>query len=213
MTQNREGCWLRLESVIRWSNMSINHFARHIGLSRGENLYQIKRGNNGISRKLAEMVESTFPEVNALWLMTGKGEMLKEETTQSSHIDFYDEDAEASIRIIETLDPDSKLMLPRSVVADFAMVYRGVAMAPSIPTNSVVILQGVTPDMLIPGSEYLVVTRNIVTLRIVRLLTPESPDGMLRLAAIQSGQYDDIFIEKSQIDRLYKVVAKLVINN
>ena len=28
--------------------MTANAFARHLGLPRGENLYQIKRGNNGI---------------------------------------------------------------------------------------------------------------------------------------------------------------------
>ncbi len=38
--------WERMEAVIRWANMSTNYFARYIGLARGENLYQIKRGNN-----------------------------------------------------------------------------------------------------------------------------------------------------------------------
>ena len=29
--------------------MTVNYFALYIGLPRGENLYQIKKGNNGIS--------------------------------------------------------------------------------------------------------------------------------------------------------------------
>ena len=45
--------WQRLQQIIDDSGLTINAFARHIGLSRGENLYQIKRGHNGISRDLA----------------------------------------------------------------------------------------------------------------------------------------------------------------
>ena len=67
--------WPRLEMVIRWSGMSTNAFARHIGLPRGENLYQIKRGNNGLSLHLADMICEKFPEIDELWLLTGKNNM------------------------------------------------------------------------------------------------------------------------------------------
>lgn len=36
--------------------MTVNYFARYIGLTRGENLYRIKRGDNGISRDLADRI-------------------------------------------------------------------------------------------------------------------------------------------------------------
>ena len=36
--------WQRIEMVIQQSKMTANAFARHIGLPRGENLYQIKKG-------------------------------------------------------------------------------------------------------------------------------------------------------------------------
>ncbi|WP_196017545.1 hypothetical protein [Alistipes senegalensis] len=67
--------WPRLEMVIRWSHMSVYAFARHIGLPRGENLYQIKRGNNGLSLHLADMICEKFPEIDELWLLTGKNNM------------------------------------------------------------------------------------------------------------------------------------------
>ena len=34
--------WNRLKKVIDWSRLSVNAFAKHIGLKRAENLYQIK---------------------------------------------------------------------------------------------------------------------------------------------------------------------------
>lgn len=51
--REKQNNWQRIEAVIKWANMSTNYFARHIGLARGENLYQIKRGNNGISLDVA----------------------------------------------------------------------------------------------------------------------------------------------------------------
>ena len=41
--REKQNNWQRIEAVIKWANMSTNYFARHIGLARGENLYQIKK--------------------------------------------------------------------------------------------------------------------------------------------------------------------------
>ena len=68
--------WQRLEQVVDWSNMSTNRFALSIGLKRSENLYQIKRGNFGISKELARLICQKYPEISKLWLLTGEGEML-----------------------------------------------------------------------------------------------------------------------------------------
>ena len=82
--------WQRIESIVKWANMSTNYFARYIGLSRGENLYQIKRGHNGISRKLAERIVQHFPQIDMLWLLTGRGQMFVEENDDRGiQIPFY----------------------------------------------------------------------------------------------------------------------------
>ena len=56
--------WQRIEMVIQQSKLTVNAFARHIGLPRGENLYQIKKGNNGISLDVAKRIVSKFPQVD-----------------------------------------------------------------------------------------------------------------------------------------------------
>lgn len=53
--------WQRIEMVIQQSKMTANAFARHIGLPRGENLYQIKKGNNGISLDVANRICQRYP--------------------------------------------------------------------------------------------------------------------------------------------------------
>ena len=45
-------------------------------MARGENLYQIKRGNNGVSLDVADRIVAKFPEVSKLWLLTGDGQMI-----------------------------------------------------------------------------------------------------------------------------------------
>ena len=67
--REKQNNWQRLEAVIKWAHMSTNYFARHIGLARGENLYQIKRGNNGISRDVARRIVTKFPQIDLLWLL------------------------------------------------------------------------------------------------------------------------------------------------
>lgn len=72
--------WQRIEAVIKWSEMSnVHKFSKHIGLAAAENLYRIKRGQNGISVKLAERITEFFPEISKGWLLCGEGSMLRTE--------------------------------------------------------------------------------------------------------------------------------------
>lgn len=68
--QNNE-CWERIEKVLKHAGMSTNYFAEYIGLPRGENLYQIKRGNNRISLDVAQKIHEKFPKFSIPWLMFG----------------------------------------------------------------------------------------------------------------------------------------------
>lgn len=68
--------WERIEAVVKMAHMTTNGFAHYIGLARGENLYQIKHGNNGVSFDVAERIVAKFPEVSKLWLLTGDGQMI-----------------------------------------------------------------------------------------------------------------------------------------
>ncbi|WP_278734440.1 hypothetical protein [Alistipes communis] len=93
--------------------MTTNYFARYIGLSRGENLYQIKRGHNGISRKLGERIVQHFPQIDLLWLLTGRGQMfVSGSEDRGAQIPFFNADVEKSIRGVELLSPDGYVVLP-----------------------------------------------------------------------------------------------------
>ena len=184
--REKQNNWQRIEAVIKWANMSTNYFARYIGLARGENLYQIKRGNNGISLDVADRIVSKFPQVDKLWLLTGEGQMFSDEKLRGVQIPFYNVDVEQAIDHVAHLEAESSLMVPQAGQCDLAMCYMGRAMGPAI------------------------VSRKIVTLRIVRLSDGEDK---LRLVAGDKENYDDIILNVSDIKSVYKVKGKLIINS
>ncbi|MCD8186475.1 MAG: hypothetical protein LUD68_08550, partial [Rikenellaceae bacterium] len=47
-------------------------FTLHIGLPRSENLYQIKKGNHGISKTLAETIHRFYPPCSVGWWISGE---------------------------------------------------------------------------------------------------------------------------------------------
>ena len=79
--------WWRLETVIKYTGMSINKFAKEIGLPVAENLYRIKRGQNGISRNMVNLITDRFPEINRCWLICGEAPMvLKSDPAQNAEL-------------------------------------------------------------------------------------------------------------------------------
>lgn len=208
--EEKQNNWQRIEAVIKWANMSTNYFARHIGLARGENLYQIKRGNNGISRDVAERIVAKFPQVDKLWLLTGDGQMFAGAPSYGAQIPYYDADVEQQIARIDRLHPQSSLILPQVGGCDAAMNYSGRAMGLQVPPGTVVLLKKIDRDAIIPGEEYVIVSRKIVTLRIVR--AGEAPQT-LRLVPGDRDNFDDIVLNTNDIVAVYRVKGKLIINN
>lgn len=208
--REKEDNWQRIEAVIKWANMSTNYFARYIGLARGENLYQIKRGNNGISLDVADRVVGKFPQIDKLWLLTGEGQMFGEERLRGVQIPFYNIDVEEGISRLQHLEAESYFVLPLLGACDLAMPYTGRAMGDVLPSGTVVLLQVVDREAIIPGGEYVIVCRKIVTLRIVRA-TDQS--DRLRLMAGDRDHYDDIMLNISDIISVYRVKGKLIVNS
>ena len=130
--------WHRLERVIKWTGLSVNSFALNIGLKRSENLYQIKKGNNGISRDLATLITTKYPSVSKAWLLTGEGEMFVEQVAASA----------------------SQAGVPYYGI--------GTAMLPEIAPGAIVILKRWNVESIVPGESYLVVTEQFKGIRTIR---------------------------------------------
>ena len=201
------GNWERLAAVIEWANMSTNYFARHIGLPRGENLYQIRRGHNGISRDVARRIVGRFPEISEGWLLTGEGHMFSKENLRGAQIPFYRVDVERFVTQLDKIAVDDYIVIPSMDDADLAMIYYGEAMSPRIPVGSVVFLQQTEPAEIIPGEDYVVATGKSVLLRRIRATTEP---GCWRLECCDREKFDDLTVATASIGTLYRVRGRLI---
>ena len=202
--------WHRLEKVIKWAGLSVNAFALHIGLKRSENLYQIKKGNNGISRDLADLIIAKYPSISKGWLLTGEGDMLKGEMeTGAASIPLYSTDVVSLVQNKFSLTPTSKMIIPIFNDCDFAAPYLSDSMAGDINPGSFVICKKVAADQIIPGACYLVHSDNFIGVRYLRNITDSVGLGYFRLEACNRDKYDDFLLSVEDIRSLYEVKGVL----
>lgn len=201
--------WQRIEQVIKWAGAaSVSAFARDIGLNRGENLYQIKRGNNGISKELTEIITTKYPQVSKAWLLTGEGDMLPGRgAKERCDIPFYKTDVADIAFGDEMPEPEYHVSFPMFKGCEFASFTFSDAMAPNIPRGAVLFFRKEDPVALMPGDTYMVVSK---TFKGVRQLRKVPENNKVRLTAVNSDQYDDIVIDIKDIVELYHVKGVLI---
>ncbi len=201
---NHNSDWDRLESVIRWTQMTINGFGVHIGLPRAENLYQIKAGKNGISRALATRIVEHFPEVSLGWLLSGEGDMFGRRD-RADVVPFYDGDLALCRGAAREREPDGVFSLPSVVGCDMAVRSNDDAMADEVMVGSTLFLKQIGIDAIISGSLCVIVCPNYVILRRVRLETANE-ERVLRLEPANKN-YDVMLLKPEQVEAIYRVVG------
>lgn len=207
--------WQRLEQVIKWTGLSTNAFASAIGLKRSENLYQIKRGNNRISKNLAELIASKYPVVSPAWLLTEQGEMLNPETAQEnrsgvpqSGIPYYNKDVLQVVAQGETLSPTGFLQLPGFETCQLAALAPLQPLDEAIPAGSMLLLQEVGPTaLLLPDEIYVVVTDDYALIRYLKP-DPSSTGGVL--LAARSTAENPIPLRRDALKRVLLVKGWIV---
>ncbi len=195
--------WQRLEQVIKWTGLSTNAFAAGIGLKRSENLYQIKRGNNSISKNLAELITRKYPFVNRAWLLTGEGDMFAENEKREG-IPYYKKDVLRLVCETAGCDADDYIRMPGFGECDFAAPVTGDAMAPEVPAGATVVLEQVDPlAPVLSGEIYVAVTSAFALLRYVKP-DPEIRDALWLTAPAGAGS-EPVRVFREHLIRLYLV--------
>lgn len=168
--------------MIEHSGLSVNAFARAIGLSCGETLYQIRRGNNGISPNVAKRIHEKYPGFSLAWLMFGCGESLSEVSGSGSGSVSV-----SRIPVYRTLpehlfrgEPDDCLILSAasSHGAEYAVPYADDLLNPFL-RNSLLLLRQ-QKGAILYGNIHLVETGHF---RLFRILQP-APDRSVRLTVL-----------------------------
>lgn len=202
--------WQRLEQVVKWAGISTNKFALSIGLKRSENLYQIKRGAFGISKELSSLITQKYPQINRAWLLTGDGQMLTGAAAAGidpeTAVPFFNIDATQLQDLdLKSTSPRFFLSIPSVSKADFAAQCMGNSMVPEIPNGSIVVLKRVDIDTFLPGSSYLIITKDFSTIKVIR--TVAGDNTKLLLVPRNTVDFDEVTIDKNKIKKLFAVKA------
>jgi hypothetical protein len=64
-----------LNVLFFYLGVNAKQFAESLGFKRADRIYNVLRGENGISSDLAKIIIDKYPSVNYEWLLTGKGSM------------------------------------------------------------------------------------------------------------------------------------------
>lgn len=202
--------WQRIEEIIKWTGYaSVSAFAREIGLNRSENLYQIKRGNNGISRDLSNTITTRFPEISRAWLLTGEGTMLKNDPSPTGKpIPFYNVDAVRAASLQSQTDANGRskadyyISFPAFDGCKFAALSVSEAMQPDVQRGTILFFSEADVQSIIPGEMYLVLGSKFSGLRYLRR-TPGTDE--LRLLPANRKGYDEVLLSDNDVAELYVV--------
>lgn len=206
---NKYGNWERLERVIDWSNMSTHSFAMHIGLTRSENLYHIKKGNYGISHDLADRIVAHFPEIDRTWLLTGVGNMLKSHKDNGEHIPFYPQEIEQILPEMALIEPAGYIYIPFLNGCDVVVRSLSRAMCETSCAATELFIKRVEIDEVVQGNEYVLLVNNKVYWRKVRLVPGD--ESQWRLVARNREDFDDIFIDRGDVVQAWRVISRMAI--
>lgn len=80
----------RILKIIRHYNLSVSEFSREIGLNSPATIQKIITYNRKASPKTTGKILNRFKEINYDWLITGEGQMTKNESNHSKTIDQDD---------------------------------------------------------------------------------------------------------------------------
>jgi hypothetical protein len=206
---NKYNNWERLERVIAHTGLSANAFALSIGMQRSENIYHIKRGNFGISDDLAERIVARYPEINSTWLLSGVGEMLINDSANSSVVPFYEKGVEQLLNYCNSNPQLNTYQLP--FICDCDVVVRTHTRSMVTPGTAAtdLFLKSISPAEMIQGNEYLIVLRDETLWRKIRHVKNEP--GKWRLVAYDREQSPDVTVNVDDIRRVWRVIARMSI--
>jgi len=195
--------WARLNEVVKASGMSVNAFALHIGLPRSENLYQIKKGNHGISKALAGTINSYFPDYSVGGLLSG--EPSARMTEDNERVELKNDTVKRITvynRIALGCKPIYNIYISEDFVngAEVAIMNKDESLAPKIPVGAMVFLK--PARNIISGKFYLIVTDELSIIRKAKVL---DNSGTVLLSTIDTHNYPDFEIDRNEITAIYSV--------
>lgn len=208
----------RLRQFIAATGISQREFQRRCGFSSGF----VNNISKGLGADKMLSIQSTFPDLNPAWLLTGEGEMLRSDASFASSnvsptsgltsmtVPLYNINAVAGKRPGQTEGEEVEEMVPwiGAKEGDFAVRVEGDSMEPRVHGGAYVLLRPciANPHDLAYGHIHLVVTEDRAALKIIKA-DPENPRALL-LVSINDA-YPPFSVPFEEIRHIYRAISTL----
>ena len=203
----------RLIQFVKYKGISQRKFESTIGVSNGF----INNISKSIGAEKMQRIESAFPEINKIWLLTGEGDMLNNTTTDSSQthgnintlqntIKYYP-NVNGSMGGVQFLDDPNEMVcditIPGYSDCKFAINAYGDSMYPLIKSGQIILMSEWYESFIDWGRIYLVVTKS--GYRVIKRLYPGASDTTITCKSENPETNPPFEIEKSDINKVYLV--------
>ena len=204
----------RIKLYIDTKGISIAAFEKSVGMSNASFSKSLKN-NGAIGTDKLENILSIYSDISPEWLLTGQGDMLKEEPSLSVSMNpqegtpYYDVDFLG----VFDLQENSQAMVPAlNIVANICpraemwCNITGHSMEPTISHGDIIALHKCSVEDIQYGEVYAVV---LDTFRTVKILRKSSTPGMLKFVPVNKEEFDEQEFSISRILQVYEVVGSI----
>lgn len=204
----------RIKLYIDTKGISIAAFEKSVGMSNASFSKSLKN-NGSIGTDKLENILSIYSDISPEWLLTGQGDMLKEEPSLSVSMNpqegtpYYDVDFLGGFDLQE----NSQAMVPAlNIVANICpraemwCNITGHSMEPTISHGDIIALHKCSVEDIQYGEVYAVV---LDTFRTVKILRKSSTPGMLKFVPVNKEEFDEQEFSISRILQVYEVVGSI----
>ncbi|EGW47742.1 hypothetical protein HMPREF0666_01107 [Prevotella sp. C561] len=209
----------RFDKYMKYKGLNDNKVTNSLGLSIGT-LGKSRKENRDLSDRNIENILKFYTDLNRTWLLTGEGEMLANENTNSQSLPktsyttgrpYYNVDFIGGFDLVlndQTIMPEYNIdFAPYNQDGVFWCNITGNSMQPKISHGDIIALKEVSDwqSFLTMGEIYAIVTTN--ELRTVKIIRRGISDDVFRLIPINTTDFDEQEIPKVMILRVFEVLG------
>ena len=208
----------RIQEITSNERMTIGAMERSIGASKGVLSRAISNGTD-IQSKWIQIIVENYPQYSPEWLLTGKGNMLKEEGKEeaSAPVVSYDPKVGQPFYNVDFLGgfsevynsqvsvPDRNIIVPGFDRAKLWCNVTGHSMEPKINHGDIIALRPCTLDDIQYGEIYAVV---LDTIRTIKILRKGSSKNSLRYVPINPN-FDEQEFAVKRIINIFEVIGSI----
>jgi phage repressor protein C with HTH and peptisase S24 domain len=96
----------KINMILEYLSLNPSDFAKAVGLRHAQNVYDIQKNKVDISKQVATKIVAAFPNVDKHWLLTGEGEMFKNEDEKAYSVST-EKNASGSYRLVPLYNLDA----------------------------------------------------------------------------------------------------------